>query len=357
MNTNDISRDFVAVDVEYADSEQNICQLGLVVVRDLKVVERRKWLIQPPGNFYEKRFMDVHGITPGDTAFAPTFDQAWPEIAGYLKEDQLWAHNAVSVEDPVINKNLRLAYIDDNVHVLDSRDLYSRPDCPPDKGNGLVQCCMALGLQTGSHHDALADAEMCAMIVIAAAEGRQPVWDGVPLTSEQLRKAGQGKIMLKMGGFAAHQQLQDEEKKAGLVGDKVDLLAELTSSYDGAKPQVVDVFDKGDQMQKEGQDIVDIARLDMSEGNPLRDKVVAMTGFFHISRKEIERALAAMGATTDGMTKNTDVLLVGNRNVGLPKLAKYEKQTAKGRSVALVVGDTDLDALLYGDGRKFFVNA
>ena len=115
----------------------------------------------------------------------------------------------------------------------------------------------------------------------------------------------------------------------------------------------MDVFDKGDRMQKEGDGIVDIARLDTSEDNPLRGRVVAMTGAFHISRKELERALEAMGAATDGMTKNTDILLVGTRNVGLPKLAKYEKQTAR-RSVALCVGDADLDALLYGDGRKFF---
>lgn len=53
------------------------------------------------------------------------------------------------------------------------------------------------------------------------------------------------------------------------------------------------------------------------------------------------------------MTGKTDVMLVGTWHVGLPKLAKYEKQAAK-RFVALIVGDEDLEAFLYGEARKFF---
>ena len=47
------SKDFTAIDVEYADREQNICQVGLAVVRNLEIVERRSWLIQPPDNHYD----------------------------------------------------------------------------------------------------------------------------------------------------------------------------------------------------------------------------------------------------------------------------------------------------------------
>lgn len=352
------SRNFMAIDVEYADDEQNICQFGLTEVEDLQVVGARVWNIQPPGNYYDERYSHKHHLTEADTADLGTFDIAWQEIQPILLDaTQLWAHNAVSVEQPVLIKNLKACdYAWEWMTIHDSRDLYQRPDCEANKGNGLQQCCMALGIDFDEqqHHDAGYDSLKCAEIIIAYAQGRQPDWSGVPKSTEELRKQLQAKLILEPGQFVAHQRLQNEQKKAGLVGDKIDLFAELTSTYEGAQPQVVDVFDKGDQMQKDGTDLIDIARLDTSDGNPLRGKVVAITGAFHISRKEIERALEAMGATTDGMTKSTHVLLVGNRNVGLPKLAKYEKQADKGRKVAMVVGDADLDAFLYGNGQKFF---
>jgi len=356
MNGNLLPADtFVAVDVEWATRDQMICQIGLAVVRNGEIADRKQWLVQPPGNEYDETLFRSHHIRPEMTEDAPALEELWPEIQPYLLTGELWAHNAVSAEIPAFQKSLAEYNMSaDWLSINDSMDLFRRPDC--NGGNGLAQCCMALGIDFDEteHHDAEYDALKCAEIVIAYAQGRQPQWEGIAKSSEELRKQQQAKLILKPGQFAAHQRLQDEQKKAGLTSDKLDLFAELTSTYEGAQPQIVDVFDKGDQMQKDGTDLVDIARLDTSDGNPLRGKVVAITGAFHISRKEIERALEAMGATTDGMTKSTNVLLVGNRNVGLPKLAKREKQTDKGRKVAMVVGDTDLDAFLYGDGRKFF---
>jgi hypothetical protein len=280
---------------------------------------------------------------------------------------QVWAHNAISAEIPAFRKSLGEYGIScDWLDISDSMALFLRPDC--DGGNTLAQCAMAMNIpfDETTHHDALYDAEVLAEMLIRYSEGYRPKWDDIPETTEQLRKAKQKKLVLKMGEFENHEKKQKETARPvvengmiDLFAERdnsifhVDLFAELTSSYAGAQPQVVDVFDKGDKMQKEGDEQVDIARLDTSENNPLRNKVVAMTGAFHISRKEIERAIEAMGGKTDGMTRNTNILLVGNRNVGLPKLAKYEKQSAK-RTVALVVGDDDLDALLYGDGSKFF---
>lgn len=55
------SASFTAIDVEYADHEQNICQIGLAVVRDLEITERRSWLVHPPFNRYEQRQTDIHG--------------------------------------------------------------------------------------------------------------------------------------------------------------------------------------------------------------------------------------------------------------------------------------------------------
>lgn len=350
MNTEkNISRDFVALDIEYADSIQHICQLGLVVVRNLEIVDRRVWLMRPPGNRYEERCIRVHGITPDMTADAPSFEQTWPEIWEFLKDEHLWAHNAASVEHPVINKNIRFCEQDfETVEwINDSRELYQRPGCPQGSGNGLVQCCMALDIPRGKHHDALDDAEMCARIVIAAAGGQQPCWDNVPLTTEDLRKAEQSKRMLRLGEFLDYYN--------NTPSGEEDAFAEMTSTCEGAVPQTIDVFDKGDRMPGESTGHIDFSRLKTGEGSPLFKKKVVLTGVFTIDRKDIEKAIEAMGAKkVPKPTGVTDVVILGTRNVGFTKLCAIEEQEQKGHHIVRVVGDEDLQELLYGDGDKFF---
>lgn len=367
MNTKNPARNFVAIDVEWATREQMICQIGLAVVRNGEITDRQEWLIQPPDNIYDEQLFRNHHIRPEMTENAPTLEELWPEIQPYLLSGELWAHNAVSAEIPAFQKSLGEYNMSAEwLSINDSRDLFQRPDC--NGGNGLEQCAKAMSIpfEEGAHHNALYDAEVLAEILIRYAEGYRPHWEDVPVNAEQLRKSKQEKRVLRLGEFADHAAKQKEAEEPvckdgvmDLFADKdrsildLDLFAELSSTYEGAQPQVVDVFDKGDKMQKKGEDLVDIARLDTSDNNPLRKKRVAMTGAFHIKQEEIERAIEAMGGTTDGMTRKTDILLVGNRNVGLPKLVRYEKQVAE-RSVSLCVGDADLEALLYGDGHKFF---
>ena len=62
-----------------------------------------------------------------------------------------------------------------------------------------------------------------------------------------------------------------------------------------------------------------------------------------------------MGAIkVPGITKNAAVVIVGTANVGPKKLIAIEEQEQKDHHIYRIVGDDDLDALLYGDGQKFF---
>ena len=66
-----------------------------VWVKGGKVVETKSWLVRPEDNRYSYWNMQVHGIRPQDTAYAPTFSKIWEEITTYLKDcPVLVAHNA-----------------------------------------------------------------------------------------------------------------------------------------------------------------------------------------------------------------------------------------------------------------------
>lgn len=353
MNANNYNQtvpkpDFVAIDIEYADSAQNICQVGLAVVHNLEVTETLSWLICPPDNHYEDRFTEVHHITPFHTVLSPEFKEVWPEIEEKLRGMQLWAHNATSVEGPVLEKNLRYHGIEDGPYrIYDSRDLYQRPDCEPNKGNGLEQCCMALGIPCENHHDALADAEMCARIIIAYQKREAPRWENIPKDGEELRKMHQDKRMLHLGEFCDYY--------INTTSGEEDVFCEIASTYPGAPMQVVDVFDKGDRQPGENEGRVDFSRLDTSETNPLYGKRVVLTGMFNIRRSDIEDALKMMGARKTGaVSGKTDAVLIGTRNVGFNKLCDIETQLQNGRKIALIVGNDDLEELLYADMRQFF---
>ncbi len=399
-NYNNQSYDFVAIDVEYTNAtEQHICQVGIAVVQDLRVTERHSWLIQPPGNAYGSSPGTVHHITPEMTADAKPFHEVWPEIYACLKGKVLWAHNAASTELPVINKNIaysnrcqgtQFEYI---VHINDSRDLYRRPG--RNGGNKLWQCCMSVGIafDHGRYHDACFDAEKCAELVVAHVKGERPVWECVPDSEDGIRKAAQQKVVLQIGEFqdyadrieAAKKKLKKEPTTAPDVQlslfaefdpdngfsapaeplltpeeesilHHTDVFATLSSTCDGAGSVTVDVFDMGDSRPAEGHDRVDYARLDTTDDNPIRGKKVAITGHFHIRRSDIKAALEEMGAKeTSSVVKTTSALLVGRCNVGLPKLAAWEKLKHNGFVIPMVVGDDDLDRFLYGEAAAFGV--
>ena len=389
MNIRSAGRDFVAIDVEYADSDQNICQVGMAVVRNLEIVERPSWLIQPPDNHYEERYIRVHHITPEMTEDAPTLEQAWPEIQPYLLMGELWAHNAVSAEMPALRKSLREYGIQAEwIDITDSMDVYQRPG--HNGGNRLWQCCLAVGIpfDTTQYHDATYDAEKCAELVIAYKNGVRPDWTKVPSTEDGLRKSQQRKVTLQMGEFQEYncrieaakakmknckpatnkglldlfaddtgapegQQLTPEEEE---LLYHTDVMAVIASTSDDAEPMQVDVFDRGDKSPTEGHDRVDFSRLDTSEGNPLAGAKVVITGSFHIARKDIKAALERMGAKeSSAVSKGTAAILIGERNVGLPKLAALDKLHHNGFIVPRIVGDADLDRFLYGGAGEFHV--
>jgi len=163
--------DFTAIDFETANgSSASACSVGLVKVRDGQIVDRIGWLIHPPMG--HDHFVDwnvrIHGIQAADVVDAPLWSEQLPDLLEFTGDDILVAHNAgfdmgvikaactatgFAVPSYSYFCSLQIAR---NTYTLDSYKLPS--------------VAFAVGFEDFPHHDAVADAEACAAIIIHAAE-------------------------------------------------------------------------------------------------------------------------------------------------------------------------------------------
>lgn len=157
---------FIAIDFETATGKRaSICEAGICVVRDGKIVKTRSWLVRPEGNYYSYQNIRIHGIRPADTLDAPEFPEVWAEIEEYLKTcPVLVAHNA-AFDIGCIRSSLELYGLkkpDVNYYcsLRVARRLYDF-DC-----NTLVYLCEQFEIPYGQHHRAGDDAEMCAKLFL-----------------------------------------------------------------------------------------------------------------------------------------------------------------------------------------------
>ena len=162
--------DFTAIDFETANSSSgSACSVGLVKVRDGLVVETASWFIRPP--FGHDTFNEwntrIHGIVASDVANALLWSEQLPDLVDFAGGDHLVAHNA-SFDMGVIRGGCAASgmptpdfsylcslQVARKTYTLDS---YKLP-----------VAAMAAGFEDFAHHDALADAQACAAIMIHAA--------------------------------------------------------------------------------------------------------------------------------------------------------------------------------------------
>jgi len=71
--TNNKIKTLTAIDFETA-TRHHICAVGIVSVEDGKIIDEFHTLIQPSGNEYFWKNIEIHGITGRDTVHAPFFD-------------------------------------------------------------------------------------------------------------------------------------------------------------------------------------------------------------------------------------------------------------------------------------------
>jgi DNA polymerase-3 subunit epsilon len=182
--------DFTAIDFETANSSSaSACSVGLVKVRGGKVVDRAYWLIQPPlghDEFLEWNIR-IHGIRPEDVYGAATWSEQLPDLLAFADGDPFVAHNAgfdmgvirgactaTGLEVPEASYVCSLQVARKTYHL----DSYRLPSA-----------AMAAGFEDFEHHNAAADAEACAAIIVHAAR-RHDAEDVVALARACAIKVG-----------------------------------------------------------------------------------------------------------------------------------------------------------------------
>jgi DNA polymerase-3 subunit epsilon len=144
---------FTAIDFETAQgSRWSICQVGLVKVQNGIIIDELNILVQPPENYYWSRFTDIHGISAKHTLKTPTFNQIWHQIAPFVENQNVVAHNGFAFDFPVLSKTL---------------EYYGMPTPDYNKfctykiyKSNLASLCKKFKIQL-NHHDALSDAKAC----------------------------------------------------------------------------------------------------------------------------------------------------------------------------------------------------
>lgn len=162
---------FTAIDFETANgSPASPCAVGLVKVRDGKLVDGLATLIKPPSphNYFNAGNIQVHGIRPSDVDDAPTWDEVLPLLLAFVGDDILIAHNAM-FDMGVLKKSAEaiqasLPELNYTCSLEISRKTYNL------ESYRLNSVAYAVGHEEFNHHDALADADACARIIVHAAK-------------------------------------------------------------------------------------------------------------------------------------------------------------------------------------------
>ena len=167
-------RNFVAIDFETANEcPCSVCSVGIVMIRQGKVVDTYYSLIHPEPEYYSYVCQRVHGITPEDTEDAPVFSVVWQEIeqriaAAFPDTENIpfVAHNA-SFDEGCLKAVFKVYQMDYPDYQFYDTLTASRREFGGELPNHqLHTVAAACGYDLQHHHHALADAEACAAIAL-----------------------------------------------------------------------------------------------------------------------------------------------------------------------------------------------
>lgn len=158
---------YTAIDFETEQGKRwSICQVGLVRVENQTITEQLSILVQPPGNCYWNSFIDIHGISPEQTADAPTFDKIWHQIEPFIKNQNVVAYNGFAFDFHCLKQTLE--YYEILTPKFTGHCTYKI------FGDNLASLCKQYKFDL-NHHDALSDSKACSELFLIHLKKKQLV--------------------------------------------------------------------------------------------------------------------------------------------------------------------------------------
>ena len=149
---------FTAIDFETMTAERtSACAIGLVRVENGVIIQKFFSLIKPIPDERGKTNEFVHGISMDMVSAAPSWEELWPSIRGFIDGQTLVCHNH-DFDLDVLDKICGYYGIDFELERV--VDTFSITHC------SLPDACAIAGISLEGHHDALCDATACAMIML-----------------------------------------------------------------------------------------------------------------------------------------------------------------------------------------------
>ena len=350
-------RQYCVFDVETPNkSNDRICSLSLVVLRDGLIVDARDYLVNPETTF-DAYNTHLTGISAGDVIGMPTFPQVWDEISDLFYRSVVVAHNA-RFDMAVLNKCIH-AYGIPTHDLWYTCTLKCTKQLMPELGcHKLPAICEHLGISL-AHHKAGSDARACAAILQhllhldpAAVEESVCSYDmpEVIISPSGARKTVKltettqaiHDLRLIVSALVADNQLTDGE--VDFLNRWVQQHHHLYGHYpydkilhtlDGALADDILEQQELDELLlvlKETLDPVkEACTCPADQALTVAGKNLLLTGDFEsISRSQLEKQLAEMGAVVQkGVTRKTDYLIVGGKGSAAWSSGNYGNKVKK----------------------------
>lgn len=289
--------DYVALDIETANSERSsICSIGLVKFNNNGIFDEYYTLINPEVPSFSDFNIEIHGITEDDVSDSPTFNEVTKDIESFIGDSTLVAHfsqfDMYAIQDAYYRYEMSPP---ENKYFCSyrlSKNLYELPSYR------LSTMCSHFEISSDNHHNALADARMCANLVLSIFKDKN-------INIDEFNKA-HGYVLGSLGN-------------KGFFKKNVGNSREIELKYDESKHDVNHEF---------------------------YQKNIAFTGALQAyTRAEIAQTITDIGANFNkGVLKSTNYLIVGNlenleRASGAKKsskMIKAEKLAEEGQEIEIL---------------------
>lgn len=150
-------KDYISIDIENPNARGNsICSIGIIIVKDNKIVDEKYSLINPEDRF-DINNSNITGLNYADVKDAPTLKEYWKRIKELFENNVIVGHN-IAYDLTVIAKALERYDIEVPVFNYYCTLKLSRNFIKANSYS-LNSLCDLLNVNLENHHNALEDAK------------------------------------------------------------------------------------------------------------------------------------------------------------------------------------------------------